>query len=370
MQNQMSELIDAIYASALQPSLWPTALQKISSTLDVIDTSISPDHSRAEIIVSADHAEVIGEYASLWHGRDIVRNAVTARVDAGETYTDWAILSKKTIDKDPFYQDFRRKHGIRHQVGRVSDYHSPRSMRFAVQLPVGRPPESAAFQAQFDMIADHVCRAFALSSLSAPADDIRVSFGRVMASFRHAVAIVDHNAKVVFANESLEHLGSDGLQIVDGLLQTASGRDQQALDGLLQDAISVVDTGIRSPFVFVARPSRRQPLLVRAVPLSRRDRRSAVADGLSTGTALVVVVEMDGKTSENLGRALHLRGLTAGEARVAALIGTGLSPLEVSTRLGLTEGTVRTRINDIFQKLGISRQSQLARIVTQIDLLS
>ncbi len=370
MKTPMNDLVDVIYASALQASLWPVALQKISSALDAVDTSISPDYQKGEIIVSIDRTEVISDYAKFWHGLDIVRNAVTARVGAGETYSDWTILSKKTIDMDPFYQEFRSKHGVRHQVGRVSGYHSPQNMRLAVQLPVDRPPESAAFLAKFNGIADHVCRAYALSSLSDPAPGIGLGFGRVIATFRHAVAIVDQRARVIFANASLERLASDGLQIVDGMLRTASTRDQHALELLLHDASSVDDLGFRSPFVFVARPSRRQPLLVRAVPLSSRDRQSAVVDGLSGGAALVVVVEMDGETTEGLHRALHVRGLTAGEARIAALVGAGLSPIEVAMRLKLTEGTVRTRMKAIFQKLGISRQSELARLVTQIDILS
>lgn len=52
-------------------------------------------------------------------------------------------------------------------------------------------------------------------------------------------------------------------------------------------------------------------------------------------------------------------GLTAGEARLAALIGGGLTVAEAARRLGVTEGTARVVLKHVFRKLGISRQAEL-----------
>ena len=64
--------------------------------------------------------------------------------------------------------------------------------------------------------------------------------------------------------------------------------------------------------------------------------------------------------------ALQLFGLTPAEARVAAAVGGGRSPRDAATALGLTLNTVRSALKIAFDKLGISRQSELARIVARL----
>ena len=61
-------------------------------------------------------------------------------------------------------------------------------------------------------------------------------------------------------------------------------------------------------------------------------------------------------------------GLTLGEARVASAVGSGLSPKIVATQLGITENTVRTVLQRVFQKADISRQSELVSLLTRLSI--
>jgi DNA-binding CsgD family transcriptional regulator len=61
-------------------------------------------------------------------------------------------------------------------------------------------------------------------------------------------------------------------------------------------------------------------------------------------------------------------GLTLGEARVAALVGSGLSPRDASEKLGIMEETARTALKRVFSKVGISRQSELSALLTKLVL--
>jgi DNA-binding NarL/FixJ family response regulator len=51
--------------------------------------------------------------------------------------------------------------------------------------------------------------------------------------------------------------------------------------------------------------------------------------------------------------------LTRREREVAALVCHGLANKEIARRLGLAEGTVKTHLSKIFEKLGIRRRSEL-----------
>ena len=63
---------------------------------------------------------------------------------------------------------------------------------------------------------------------------------------------------------------------------------------------------------------------------------------------------------------LQLLGLTPAEARVAAAIGSGLPPRAAAQSLGLAESTVRSGLKVIFGKLGITRQTELVKIVMHL----
>jgi len=59
-------------------------------------------------------------------------------------------------------------------------------------------------------------------------------------------------------------------------------------------------------------------------------------------------------------------GLALAEARVATLIGAGLSPEQAAKKLGISVGNVRTTLQHVFTKVGVSRQSELAVLITKL----
>jgi two-component system nitrate/nitrite response regulator NarL len=60
-----------------------------------------------------------------------------------------------------------------------------------------------------------------------------------------------------------------------------------------------------------------------------------------------------------------LRGLTPREYQVALLVGRGLSNKEVGRELGVSDGTVKLHMHNIFQKLGArSRYVIIQRMVS------
>jgi PAS domain S-box-containing protein len=61
-----------------------------------------------------------------------------------------------------------------------------------------------------------------------------------------------------------------------------------------------------------------------------------------------------------------LFGLALAEARVATLIGAGLSPQQAAEKLGISVGNVRTTLKKVFTKVGVSRQSELAVLLTKL----
>jgi len=59
-------------------------------------------------------------------------------------------------------------------------------------------------------------------------------------------------------------------------------------------------------------------------------------------------------------------GLTRAEARLAALVGSGLTLQESAAQLAITANTAKTLLKLIFSKMGISRQAALVRIAERL----
>ncbi|MGH1569520.1 hypothetical protein ACRAWG_01170 [Methylobacterium sp. P31] len=61
--------------------------------------------------------------------------------------------------------------------------------------------------------------------------------------------------------------------------------------------------------------------------------------------------------------------LTLGEARLAALVGAGAAPADAAAALGIADATARTVLKRVFEKIGVSRQSELAALLGKLFML-
>jgi DNA-binding CsgD family transcriptional regulator len=118
------------------------------------------------------------------------------------------------------------------------------------------------------------------------------------------------------------------------------------------------------------RPSGKMPLLLQAIPFRRSD-----GDGIDRllfglASVLVILVDPEQEHEQNPIVALRLLGLTRAEARIAALVGSGHSRKEAADYLGISKWNAREALKRVFAKLGISRQSELVKLVCRLSILS
>jgi DNA-binding CsgD family transcriptional regulator len=90
--------------------------------------------------------------------------------------------------------------------------------------------------------------------------------------------------------------------------------------------------------------------------------------GSTLGILIVTVIgeRKAEKPSVDLLKAIF--SLTPAEARVATLFGSGFRVSQVAERLGVSKETVRSHIKHVFAKIGVSRQSHLARLLATLHL--
>ena len=170
-----------------------------------------------------------------------------------------------------------------------------------------------------------------------------------------AVLLLDGRLRVVYFSERADLLArrQDGICLSDGTFSLARKAD----DSRLNAAISIVladggrfalrahrPTG-RSYRLFVTRLSGRPMPLVGS---------PAVA---------VVLTDPDSVTSPPMNHLQVMFGLTEAEGKLATMLAAGDDLKAAAKTLGITYGTARTRLAEIFQKTDTRRQGELINLL-------
>lgn len=185
--------------------------------------------------------------------------------------------------------------------------------------------------------------------------------------------LVAQAGRVLFANRRAAALLSegDGLKLLRSELVASRSADTRALRRMIGSAGDAAKSALRNgaDSLAVQRPSGKPALSVLVAPVN--DVRAELALDDSPAALLIVTdpqegAHADAQTVQRLGT---LYGLTPMEARVAVHVALGVSGPEAAEQLGIGPGTVHGHLKSVFAKVGVKRQSSLARLLTRTGVL-
>jgi DNA-binding CsgD family transcriptional regulator len=364
------EVIDGFYEAAVEPELWSSALSRLCGVFGCPAATIVPLRTPAAVMVSPGQEDVLAAYVREWWRHDTLVT-IGARLGRHRGLVgDWMAIDPSEAAHDPFFQEFRRPFDMGGAMGWWAEPYSGDAVSVTLQLPFGAPPPDVRAQQRFQILGRHAVRALAVTMRISALRIVQDGLAEALTRFHCGAAVIDGRGRVVLANSALEALGRDGLRIAAGQLRAARPGDQAAVDALVRSALAGTALARGPDLALVSRPSGRRPLLVRAIPLPQARREVHFGAFAGDRFALVLVVDLDREGGGGPEAALRLFGLTPAEARVAALVGAGRSPREAAEALGIAEGTARILLKHAYGKLDISRQSELARLVTRLAALA
>lgn len=182
----------------------------------------------------------------------------------------------------------------------------------------------------------------------------RGAFDALADSFAHGFAVLSRGGELLYANAALQALlaTGDGLALDAQRLTHSEPLQAQRLATLL---LQVACERGRANSMGLPRPSGRPAYGLLARGLGTTD---------DTGAAVIVYVS-DAASRLDLPRELVQRvlGLTPAESGIAARLADGDDVDDIVSALGIRAATVRVHLRNIYRKLGISRQSDLVRLV-------
>ena len=180
---------------------------------------------------------------------------------------------------------------------------------------------------------------------------------------RIGVLHLDQRGRIMAANDRarsiLQH--GDGLSDREGVLGARTPDDQLRLERLVAAALLASGAVAVSGSMRVRRPSLLPPLVLHVKPVGVPQ----PDYGARHVAALVLIVE-PGRHRVDPDLVATTLDLTPGESRVAVWLAEGKSVHEMAQATGLTRGAIRWHLKQIYQKLHISRQADLVRLVLSI----
>jgi DNA-binding CsgD family transcriptional regulator/PAS domain-containing protein len=222
-------------------------------------------------------------------------------------------------------------------------------------------------------LTQHLSRALeATLKLGHLADGTR-QLTRVLQLMPNPALLLDGKGRITLANPAAEAL----LRTGDGLtfhrngglgLAAALPSETAALSGALAQALAVATgsgTELGGP-LRLSRPSGAPPFLVLPVPLPPPA--FMFWEMLEQPRVLVLIIDPSAPSRATAAAIQTTFGLTAAEARVAVLVGSGLSGPAAAAMLGISPSTVKTHLKRCFEKAGVHSQVGLARILGALPI--
>ena len=184
---------------------------------------------------------------------------------------------------------------------------------------------------------------------------------------RIAVIQLDRRGRILTVNDRALAIlrDSGGVSDRDGMLRADEPAEELRLGRLVAAALPASGSVAVGGSMLLSRPSALPPFVVhvRPVPVPQPDY------GARHVAALVLIVEPGHRQRVDPGLVATTLGLTPAESQVAVRVAAGKSVGEIAAATGRTKGAVYWHLKQIYQKLPVSRQADLVRLVLSIGEL-
>lgn len=381
---RFSRTVEAIHAAALQPHAWPQALQSIAALHRapqalVATPTTHPDDGGFVM------AHAIGEsFAQEWATRYLPHDVWTAQarrlglLHEGSVVLGEELVPDAELVQSHFYREFLVHQGIRRLCSGVV-FSGRRPGLPLTSCSVFRGSEGAAFTEVDRQLHALLTRHLSLAlgaALRLRDGEFRLATSlQALDRLHSAVLLLGQRGNVLFGNRNALALLAQGPgqalrlragnSITDALgwLQAGSASEQAALEVELRAALARDPVGAAhcAHGLTLHCPGTQADLLLHAVPLAEQGG-ELWCRGLQPG-ALVFITDRQAVPVLDPVLLRRLYGISAAECRVAQELLHGQTLQATALHLHLGDNTVKTHLQQLFEKTSTRRQPQLMRLL-------
>jgi DNA-binding CsgD family transcriptional regulator len=346
-------LLPGIYNAALDPRLWPSAIESICQSIDAMGGAYVVLSNQPLRVIGADTSgiseELVNKYLNHYSKTDPYRT-VRHRI-----YGNWFPLSqiKSEVDlrKNEWYNDYICKlkaselAAIRLAV--TPDLVATFGLLFKEEIP----SDTRAFLDQLT----HPLSQAARIDMEMRARGWRTDIGtEVFSRLALGVVVINEIGQVVEVNPAAEAILArhDGLSVRQSRIVPGRAFEAARFDSQLAATLSQPSLTRKTSRMLVGRAGGRRPYTLTLVP-------STAYPGSPGRTYAILLIDdpESGLPSED--DLAELYGLSPAESRLAALLARGKRLPEIGRDAGVKITTLRTQMRSILKKVNVERSADL-----------
>jgi DNA-binding CsgD family transcriptional regulator/PAS domain-containing protein len=367
---QVDAIYSSVYAAAAGRQPWHQALNGVAERLDLWGAQIvGLDRRRRALVFSAGSTrtppEVELDYIRFYHSIN-PRVPPSLALSKGEWMHCHRLFDERYVAADRFYQDFLIPHGGRYLSGSKVYQDDDFIFLLGVMRGVGSPPIAEDEMPFLQSLGFHLGEALHnLVHLQDTYAELQMAQA-FFSQFPYPMFLLDDAQGIAHSNAQAQAMLQSG-EIVSqrgGVLVCNTHEENQRLSEAIR-AVQLCARGTPArKVVTLERQGRRVHLFVSAVhPLEAMN-----MFGTAPRALVIVHDERDAKGELDPLLVAECFSLTPAEARVAVKLAEGLTVADVAAEHGTSVHTVRTQVQQVLQKLGLTRQADLVRMLVELPL--
>ena len=362
-EDKLPKLIDRFYEAAIRPELWRPVLHELSLALGAEGCRLSTYRGGANF--AAFWSEGVDELTHTfiqegWAQRNPRAARGMALSSRKTVLTESDLFTAEELDRLPFNVEFINRLGFRWFAGALL----AKTDSASTYLTIERRQRQGAFTAReiaaMERLVPHFRRAAQVAlRLSAGQDEGMLDAFEQMGC---GGILIDFLGRTLRLNGKARHHLGNGITLVHGQVAASDREANTALQRLIGSVLQpgAADEAAPPGAVALPRPSGR-PLILHAAPIV-----GSAEDVFQNARAVLMLVDPD-EQAEPLETVLRQAfGLTRSEAQIAVGLARGLDLQDIADARGISIGTARVQLRNLFAKTGTHRQAELVALLARI----
>jgi DNA-binding CsgD family transcriptional regulator len=364
------QLLDLIYDTATDGSLWSEALTQIADLTGSQGGMLYGQVIGASKVYFGHNGRLSAESDRVYRARHI-QNPHSLYMDnqpVGALVASDDIISLAELQKTAFYDEVLRPQNVAHTAMIPLEKRRGFTAAFNLCRTVAQGPFEKSQMDTLRRLLPHMRRSTALGFRLQGYRALQRAESEVLDRLSAGVILLDRSAKVILANRAARSLSSDGGPLRlrrDGVVAFSAPSSRQ-LDELVQSALR----GVPAATMSIPHPidGRLVTLFVSSVRSRDIDRFASL--DMRDAAAMIFVFDPAGSVEVPPTWIMDSYRLTMAEARVALHAASGRSVTAIGAQLNISPNTVKTHLRRVFAKTGVSGQAELAAIIASLRLMT
>jgi DNA-binding CsgD family transcriptional regulator len=363
---QLSRLIGEIYDATLDPALWPRVLEAIASFVPVSAVNLfAQDAMKKSANVFYMHGLDPAYVQSYFDKYIKITPLFPAALffEPGYIIAEDDIMPRAQLRSTRFFKEWVEPQGYIDSLATILEKSAVSCAVFSVLRHKRDGMVDERARRGMELIVPHVRRALLIGKVIDLHKVEAAALADALDGLAAGMFLVDGIGRIVHANVSGHRMLAEGdvLRTVGATLSVVDGAAERALlDSFTAAQSGDGAIGLKGIAVTLSGPED-LPYVAHVLPLTAGVRRQAGNRYSAAAAVFVHQATLDGSTPfETIAR--HFRLTPAELGVMLAIVQIGGVP-EVAPVLGISEPTVKTHLQRVFEKTGTNRQADLIKLV-------